>query len=232
MLHKGYDRKNGTPRCIFQIDLQKAYDMVHWDALENIMKEMRFPNQFVLWVMNLVKSVSYIFNINGNFSDVLHAKRGVRQGDPISPLLFVIMIGYLNRCMVKLQKDPNFNHHAKCEKLGLTNLTFAVDILLFCRGDKTFVDLMLVVFNNFSNFTGLIINPRKCKAFFGSVDLDTRESIQAATGFEIGYLPVRYLSIPLSSKKLNIHHYLPLIDKITRRVHHWSAKLLSYAGKV
>lgn len=182
--------------------------------------------------MNLVKSVSYIFNINGKFSDVLQAKRGVRQGDPISPLLFVIMIEYLNRCMVKLQKNPNFNHHAKCEKLGLTNLTFADDILLFCRGDKTSVDLMLAVFNNFSDSTGLIINPRKCKVFFGSVDQNTRESIQNATGFEIGYLAVRYLGIPLSSKKLNLQHYLPLIDKITRRIHHWTAKLLSYAGRV
>lgn len=46
-LIKGYDRKSGSPRCMFQIDLQKAYDMVHWDALETIMKEMGFPNVFV-----------------------------------------------------------------------------------------------------------------------------------------------------------------------------------------
>lgn len=91
---------------------------------------------------------------------------------------------------------------------------------------------MLAVFKQFSESTGLIINPRKCKVFFGSVDQHTRERIQAATGFEIGSLPVRYLGIPLSCKKLNIHHYLPLIDKITRRVHHWSVKLLSYAGRI
>lgn len=231
-LLKGYERKNGTPRCMFQIDLQKAYDMVHWDALDRIMKEMGFPNTFVKWVMNLVQTVTYIFKVNGCFTDSLQAKRGIRQGDPISPLLFVIMVKYLNRCLVKMQDNSNFNHHAKCERLALTNLAFADDILLFCRGDTGSVNILLNVFKDFSASTGLIFNPRKCKAFFGCVDEDSKNIIKASTGFEEGRFPVKYLGVPLSSKKINIQHYLPLIEKITSRVRHWSAKLLSYAGRV
>src|ERR1044072_288542 len=131
---------------MFQIDLQKDYNMVHWDALEKIMKELGFPGTFVGWVMNLVTTILYKFQVNGSMTDTLLAKRGIRQGDPISPLLFVIMIEYLNRSMVKMQQNSIFNYHAKCESTGLTNLSFADDILLLCRGDYCSVDMLITVF--------------------------------------------------------------------------------------
>ena len=133
---------------MMQIDLQKAYDMVNWDALECILKEIGVPQQFIRWIMIAVTTVSYRFNVNGCHSNLLQAKRGLRQGDPMSPLLFVIVMEYLNRILYDMQKNPNFNHHAKCEKLSITNLAFADDLLLFSRGDPISVDLMVKAFKN------------------------------------------------------------------------------------
>ncbi|CAK8536134.1 unnamed protein product [Lathyrus sativus] len=229
-LIKGYTRKGGTPRCMLQIDLQKAYDMVNWDALECIMKEIGIPTQFSRWIMITVTSVTYKFNINEYHTKTIQAKRGLRQGDPISPILFVIIMEYLNRCFRKMQKNPNFNHHAKCEKLHITNLSFADDLLLFSRGDCMSVELLMEAFNGFSDSTGLKLNPAKCKIYFGGVDADTKQNIINITNFREGPFPFRYLGVPLTSKKLSIHHYMPLIDKIMSRINHWSAKLLSYAG--
>lgn len=56
---------------MFQIDLQKAYDMVHWGALEKINEELGFPAKFVNWVMTFVTSVTYTFNVNGEYSKYL-----------------------------------------------------------------------------------------------------------------------------------------------------------------
>ncbi|XP_058739137.1 uncharacterized protein LOC131611028 [Vicia villosa] len=131
-----------------------------------------------------------------------------------------------------MQKTRGFSHHAKCRNLALTNLAFADDILLFCRGDVISINLLMKAFNKFSDSTGLIFNPRKCKVFFGSVDDDSKKIIRCATGFEEGRFLVKYLGVPLSSKRLGIIHYLPLIDKITARIRHWSSKLLSYAGRI
>ncbi|XP_058739152.1 uncharacterized protein LOC131611042 [Vicia villosa] len=136
------------------------------------------------------------------------------------------------RCMVRMQRAPEFHHHAKCKPLELTNLAFADDILLFCRGEAQSVQLLMNTFQSFSASTGLIFNPRKCKAFYGSVDDENRRLIQAITGFDEGKFPVRYLGVPLSSKKLSLNQYLPLVDKITSRIRHWSSKMLSYAGRV
>ncbi|XP_058757586.1 uncharacterized protein LOC131630858 [Vicia villosa] len=180
--------------------------------------------------MLVVKTITCKFNVNGELTTEMQARRGVRQGDPISPLLFVVMMEYLNRLFVKMQKNSNFNHHAKCEKFGITHLTFADDVLMFCRGDVKFVDMMMMVLHTFADTIGLVVNPRKCKVFFGGVDLETRNKIKELTTYEEGLLPFRYLGVPLITRKLNIKHYLPLIDKILAKVKHWSFKLLSMKG--
>lgn len=64
------------------------------------------------------------FNINVNYTRSLAARRGIRQGDPTSPLLFVLMMEYITRMLLQLDKIPNFNYHSKCEKMKLTSLTF------------------------------------------------------------------------------------------------------------
>ena len=123
--------------------------MVNWDALECFMKEIGIPNQFVRRVMLTVTSVTYKFNINGHHTRTIQVKCGIRQRDPISPLLFVIIMEYLNKCLRKMHRNPNFNHHAKCEKFHITNLSFAYDLLLFSRGDYVSNNLMMEAFNTF-----------------------------------------------------------------------------------
>ncbi|XP_058732785.1 uncharacterized protein LOC131604357 [Vicia villosa] len=179
-LIKGYSRKHGTPRNLIQQDLQKAYDMLNWQALKTILAELGFPNQLLL----------------------------------------------------KMQENLIFKHHPKCKKLGLTHLIFADDILLFSKGDVASIQMLMNTLQVFSNSIGLIVNPSKCFVYMGAVDDSTKEQILSTTGFNLGQLPFRYLGVPLSSKKLSIAYYLPLMDRILKRIHHWSSKLLSFAGRV
>ncbi|CAK8572900.1 unnamed protein product [Lathyrus sativus] len=148
--------------------------------------------------MIATSTVSYRFNINRDYSYVLPARRGIRQWDPISPLLFVIMMRCMNIIMVKIHKDPNFNHHAKCEKLALTHPTFVDDVLLFSRGDQKSMEMINGAFKKFYESTWLIVNPSKCKIYYGGVDNTTKEALLNVIGFEEGQLPVRYLGLPLS----------------------------------
>lgn len=231
-LIKGYSRRGGTPRIMMQLDLQKAYDMVDWTALETIMKELGLPGKFITWIMNIVTTVSYVFNINGEISNDMFARRGIRQGDPISPLLFVFIMEYFNRLMEQLQLNPNFNHHAKCEKLGITHLTFADDVLLFYKGDTVSMEMMIRTVTEFSNTTGLVINPTKCRIYFSGINSVDKASFQSVAPFCEGQLPFRYLGVPLTDKKLNIKYYLPLIDKVLARVNHWTSRLLTAAGRL
>ncbi|CAL0333248.1 unnamed protein product [Lupinus luteus] len=231
-LVRGYDRKGTSPRCMIQMDIQKAYDTLEWDSLKSIMTELGFPQKFVRWTMLCVSTVTYKYSVNGAPTSVLHAKRGLRQGDSISPLLFALVMEYLHRLLQELQYDHNYNFHPKCEKMGITNLCFADDLLLFCRGDHKSVQPMMEIFKMFSESTGLKARTTKCKVYFGGVDMNTQKSIQQTTGFSKGCLPFKYLGVPLDSKKLTVNLCTPLIDKITNRLKHWSTRLLSYAGRL
>lgn len=89
---------------MLQLDVHKAYDMVEWGPLEQIMHEFCFPKIFTEWVMTVVENVTYMFNLNRNYTTAMEAKRGLRHGDHISPLLFVLIMEYLTRYLQTLEK--------------------------------------------------------------------------------------------------------------------------------
>ena len=230
-LLRGYSRKHIYPRCTIQMDIRKAYDTVEWNALATILKEMNFPGKFVDWTMECVSTASFRYSINGQLTDLLRARRGLRQGDPISPLLFVVVMEYLHRGLANLSTVQQFKFHPRCKKLGITNISFADDIILFARGDTASVCNLMQVFNLFSQATGLYVQPSKFHVYFGGVQQRIKQEIIQLTGFGEGSIPFKYLGVPLASKKLSSQHCQPLIEKITGRIKHWTSHLLSYAGR-
>ncbi|XP_058723307.1 uncharacterized protein LOC131595077 [Vicia villosa] len=155
----------------------------------------------------------------------------IRQGDPISPLLFVLIMEYLHRYLGTLNSNSEFHYHPKCKKLKITHICFADDLLLFSRGDVESVKGLMQKFNEFSAATGLKANPSKCRIYFGGTSVIDQANIKEVTSYGLGQLPFKYLGVPLSSRKLTIHQCQPLIDRMLAKIQHWSTKFLSYAGR-
>ncbi|XP_074314256.1 uncharacterized protein LOC141649465 [Silene latifolia] len=96
---KMYNRQAVSPRCLFKIDLQKAYDTVEWSFVAQLLDGMGFPSDFSQKVMSCIQTTSYSLNLNGIFFGFFRGKRGLRQGDPISPLIFALCMDYLTRML-------------------------------------------------------------------------------------------------------------------------------------
>nr|XP_009622861.1 uncharacterized protein LOC104114187 [Nicotiana tomentosiformis] len=115
--------------------MQKAYNFVEWIFIEQVLKLLGFPEIFVKWIMAYLCSVLYSVLINGKPTVPFEAKKGLRQGDPLSLFLFVMAMEYLSRLLKPLKENKNFKFHPKCAKVNLVQLGFADDLLLFCEGD-------------------------------------------------------------------------------------------------
>ncbi|XP_019257754.1 PREDICTED: uncharacterized protein LOC109235968 [Nicotiana attenuata] len=102
-----------------------------------------FSGKFVQWTMRCVTTVSYSIIINSQPKAPFPAKKGLIQGDQLSLYLFVLAMEYLTRLLIKtLKRNPNFNYHPKCATMNIVQLSFADDLLLFCRGDTISVQLL------------------------------------------------------------------------------------------
>nr|GEX53046.1 hypothetical protein [Tanacetum cinerariifolium] len=157
---------------------EKAYDSVEWDFLPNCLKFFGFHDIMVKWVMNCVSTASFTINVNGDHKGFFKGMRGLRQGDPLSPYLFTLIIEVLNLVLIReIKKNPSFRYHCLCKEVKLTHLCFADDLLLFRNGDSKSVSIMKNALAEFSGMAGLLPNCSKSTVFFGNVRDGCRRKI-------------------------------------------------------
>ncbi|XP_010672333.2 uncharacterized protein LOC104888918 [Beta vulgaris subsp. vulgaris] len=181
--------------------------------------------------MACVRSVTYSILINGKPTPPFNVKKGLRQGDPLSPFLFALCVEYLSIFFGELHFIPDISYHRECERIHLNHLMFADDLLLFFRVNHSSVTKVFQAFMKFSVASRLPASPEKSNIYLAGVTNDEARILAKACNMNIGTLPFKYLRIPLSSKKLNYTQCKPLIERITSRAQGWVAKMLSYAGR-
>ncbi|XP_073035341.1 uncharacterized protein [Primulina eburnea] len=183
-LMRKYARKRGSPRCILQVDIHKAYETVDWDLLHEVLNSLNFP-RFIQWIMECVTTTSYSITINGHYHGKFDGKRGLRQGDPLSPLLFSLCLEVLSRSLKRMSASPDFGFHPKCGNLRIIHLAYADDLLLLSHGDKKSIMMVMHCLSKFGDMADLRINALKSKIFMASMDDSVRQEVIEATGFEV-----------------------------------------------
>ena len=231
-LLRDYHVQTGPQRCAFKIDLRKAFDSLNWDFLRTVLTKMGFPGPFINLLMTCVEGSMLSIKLNGAIEGFFAAKSGLRQGDPLSPYLFVIAMEVLTACLKKHTASPSFKHHWCAKDLDISHVMFADDVFLFCHGDNTSVDKLMMGLQDFSLCSGLIPNNLKSSFYSSNISQDTHDYIRDSTGFTEGTLPVKYLGLPLISSKLSYRLCLPLVMRICNKIDGWTNKCLSQAGRL
>ncbi|GJY67968.1 putative RNA-directed DNA polymerase, eukaryota, reverse transcriptase zinc-binding domain protein [Tanacetum coccineum] len=162
-LMHNYHRNRGPPRCAFKVDIQKAYDTVDWRFLGFILKCFGFHHTMIKWIMTCVTSAS--FSISGNIHGFFKGKRGLRQGDPLSPYLFTLVMEILTLILKRrVRLSDTFRYHNHCEDLDIINVCFADDLFIFARGDVESVRAIMDSLDEFKHVSGLcaweVLRPR------------------------------------------------------------------------
>jgi reverse transcriptase-like protein len=150
-----------------KLDMSKAYDRVEWDFLRSVMTKMGFPSQWIERVMLCVSSVSYSFLVNGQPTNAILPQRGLRQGDPLSPYLFLLCTegfgGLIKQALAKgelqglaiTRKSPMVSH-----------LFFADDSLIFTRANSNMAASIKSIIQRYEHMSGQKINFDKSEISF------------------------------------------------------------------
>lgn len=228
---RDYHKNDGKPRCTLKVDLMKAYDSVNWDYVLHCLNCFGFPAEFISWVRACVTSPKFSVALNGTLEGYFDGKKGLRQGDPLSPYLFVIAMEILASLLKECAKEnKGFKYHYRCSNVKLTHLCFADDLLIFSEGKLDSVAAIKQVLHEFSELSGLKTNPTKSTLFCSGIASVEKGRIVDCLQMEEGKLPVLYLGVPLISLRLSTSDCSSLLDKITSRIDSWLSHNLSFAG--
>ncbi|GJU41837.1 RNA-directed DNA polymerase, eukaryota, reverse transcriptase zinc-binding domain protein, partial [Tanacetum coccineum] len=152
---KGYNRRGGPKRVAFKIDIQKAHDTVNWEFLEKTLSGFGFHKRMIKWIMQCVTTAAFTLNINGERIGYFKGGKGLRQGDPISPYLFTLVMEVFSLILLKeIEEEPNFQYHFSCKAIKLSHVCFADDLLVMCHGDPTFATVIKKDLEQFSTCSG------------------------------------------------------------------------------
>ena len=188
-----------TTRGCLQVDLTKAYDNVNWDFLMNILKAFNLPPVFIHWIWVCISTPSYSIGFNGELIGYFNGKKGIRQGDPMSSHLFVLVMDILAKSLDFGAVNGLYVLHPKCLAPMITHLSFADDVLIFCDGSESSVAGILQILDEFKIGSGLGINRQKTALLLDGGNIDRNRSMASHLGVSQGALPVRYLGVPLMS---------------------------------
>ncbi|XP_071739438.1 uncharacterized protein [Rutidosis leptorrhynchoides] len=230
---KNYHLNRGVPRCAFKVDIQKAYDTVDWGFLKHILHCYGFHKTMIKWIMKCVSTTSFSISINGEIHGFFKGRRGLRQGDPMSPYLFTLVMECLT-LMIKrnIREADSFKYHPMCDQQEIVNVCFADDLFLLAHASTGSVKVISEALDEFKRCSGLVPSLPKSTAYFANVTSGVKNDVLDLMPFIEGSLPVRYLGVPLISSRLYYNDCKSLVDRVRAKISDWKNKYLSFAGRV
>jgi len=227
------DKKSFGGNLALKIDVSKAFDTLSWDFLLEVLQQVGFHSTFIHWIHSILLSAKISISINGVQVGFFNCNRGVRQGDPLSPLLFCIAEEVLSRGIAKLVEEGKVETIAASRSNHIPSHCFyADDLMVFCKGKISCLQALKELFTRYANCFGHIINLSKSSIHAGGVSNVRLNHMVQLIGFEIGTLPFTYLGAPIFRGKPKRIYFQPIADKIKIRLASWKASLLSMAGRV
>jgi len=220
--------------AVIKIDLSKAYDRVNWLYIRMLMTHLGFEVDFIRWTMSCITSVSFALLINGAATKFFHAQRGLRQGCPLSPLLFLLVAEGLSRYLKDAVARGDFGGIQLTGGLTITHLLFVDDILIFCNGTRRDSECLLEGLNLFKRATGMIINENKSSLIQNMESLEDLHFLTRLFPFGVDTLDkgLKYLGFRIKPNKYLKEDWQWLIGKIEKRIMVWSHRWLSRAGRL
>ncbi|KAI5311397.1 hypothetical protein L3X38_000059, partial [Prunus dulcis] len=212
--------------------MAKAYDRVEWPFLLAMMQKLGFANRWCDWVMGFVTTVSYSIMVNGTPTGFIQPQQGLRQGDPLSPYLFLICTEGMT-ALIQHFAWSGLLHGIKVSSssLPLSHLLFADDSILFCKATEGEMDMVKHVLDLYAKGSGQQANFDKSSLFFSTNCLqETRDRLARSLNIPQGRGFGKYLGLKFDFGHSKKEVFEEIRDKVATRVHGWAENFLTTTG--
>eukprot|EP00253_Pinus_taeda_P006854 PITA_06854 len=194
---------NNIKAAILKIDLKKAYDCVDWGFLRILLAKIGLKSKGIEWIMACVENVNYSVIINGIPSPFFIVERGLRQGCPLSPLLFILVMNSLSLQLNKAASAQRYRPVKICKDIFLSHNLFVDDILIFAMLCKASWSCLHSILQKFQSASGIYINKEKSKLYHNETNMEL--VLWIASLFGIGAASIgngiKYLGFSLKAKE-------------------------------
>ena len=199
-----------------KLDMSKAYDRVEWRFLEAVMRKMGFNERWIHLVMMCVSSAHYAILVNGEPRGHIFPTRGIRQGDPISPYLFLLCAEALSAMMTNANREGLLiGVSTSCGGPKISHLFFADDSLLFCRANLAQWSNMTVILKNYEEASGQKMNTNKTAIFFSkNTPKLIKETILEFAGIPESNSYDKYLGLPALVGRSHTQAFKSIIERV------------------
>ena len=221
-----FTAKQDIPGLLIFIDFRKAFDSLERNFLQRCLESFNFGPNFIRWLMNFHKNIQSCVINNGITSNYFTIERGVRQGDPLSPSLFVVAVETL---AIAIRQNSKINGITIDQKE--TKLLQYADDTTAVLSDTNSAQTLFKLLDDFKKLSSLEVNPTKTE---GMWNRSSRENITKPYGIKWPSEPIKALGVYYSYDKKLLHekNFIENLDSVKKLINIWSARGLSLYGKV
>ena len=222
--------KENIPGLLLMVDFEKAFDSVSWFFIEKALNFFNFPNNIISWFKILYKKANSCVSFNGQYSNWFKLHRGCRQGDPISPYLYLICAEILS-LMIRQNKDiKGITLRDKDVLLSL----FADDTTLYLDGsEKSFTEAIKML-DIFSKISGLKVNNDKTQiAWIGSCRNSNIKYMRDKNFiWDPGTFKVLGIHFSVNINEITNINFEGKMDEVKREISRWNKRNMTPLGKI
>lgn len=149
-LVKDYHRESISSRCAMKIDISKAFDLVQWSFLLNVLATLNFPETFIHWIKLCISTASFSVQVNGELVFFFAVREAFITVVHCPPYIFVLCMNILSRMIDEGAIERKIGYHPKCKQIQLSHLCFANDLMVFVDGRKKSIDGIINIFDSFA----------------------------------------------------------------------------------
>lgn len=226
------NRKATGCNVVFKLDMAKAYDRLEWRFLLKAMDSFGFNAVARDLIYRNFCNIWYSFRINGESTGNIRSFRGVRQGDPLSPFLFVLAQQVLTINLNQwIQQGQIIPYQQGRNVLPISHLLYADDVLIFSNGSNRSITAPMELLHTYERSSGQLINVEKSGFYIWAKAERRAVPISNITGIPRRNFPFTYLGVPMFIGRPKIVYFEHMVEKVRKAIEGWKARVLSLAGR-